>query len=144
MTRRGKREVERLVAAERAARIAGEMGGRWWRDLARSASTARTDGALDGLFRTSLATMRRATGADAVAVLLANDAGDELVARAASGLTEESTFDLGIGAGQGMAGQLMATRQPTIFDDLDAIEVVSPVLRDSGLRSIDRGPHPLR
>jgi GAF domain-containing protein len=129
-----------LVAAERAARIAGEMGGRWWRDLARSASTARTDGALDGLFRTSLATMRRATGADAVAVLLANDAGDELVARAASGLTEESTFDLGIGAGQGMAGQLMATRQPTIFDDLDAIEVVSPVLRDSGLRSIAAVP----
>ena len=144
MTRRGKREVERLVAAERAARIAGEMGGRWWRDLARSASTARTDGALDGLFRTALATMRRSTGADAVSVVLSNDAGDELVARAASGLTEESTLDLGIGAGQGMAGQVMATRRPTIFRDLDTIEIVSPVLRESGLRSVRGGAHPLR
>jgi GAF domain-containing protein len=140
MTRRGKREVERLVAAERAARVAGEMGGRWWRDLARSASTARTDRALDGLFRTALATMRRATGADAVSVLLANDAGDELVARAASGLTEETTLDLGIGAGQGMAGDVMATRRPTIFGDLATVEVVSPVLRESGLRSVAAVP----
>jgi GAF domain-containing protein len=140
MTRRGKREVERLVSAERAARIAGEMGGRWWRDLARSASTARTDGALDGLFRTALATMRRATGADAVAVLLANEVGDELVARAASGLRAETTFDLGIRTGQGMAGQVMASRQPTIFDDLATVEVVSPVLAESGLRSVAAVP----
>ncbi len=135
MTRRGSREVERLVAAERAARIAGEMGGRWWRDITESASTARTGGALDGLFRTALVTMKRAMGADAVSVLLANDAGDELVARASTGLSEETTFDLGIRPGQGMAGRIMTTRRSTILDDLSTIEIVSPVLRDSGLRS---------
>ncbi len=140
MTRRGSREVERLVAAERAARIAGEMGGRWWRDITESASTARTGGALDGLFRTALVTMRRAMGADAVSVLLANDAGDELVARASSGLSEETTFDLGIRPGQGLAGQVMTTRRSTILDDLSTFEIVSPVLRDSGLRSVAAVP----
>ncbi len=140
MTRRRNREVERLVTTERAARMAGEMGGRWWRDLARSASTARTDGALDGLFRTALATMREAMGADAVAVLLANDAGDELVARAASGLSEESTLDLRIRAGEGVAGTVLATRRSAVFDDLAAVDIVSPILRNSALRSIAAVP----
>ncbi len=140
MTRRGSREVERLVAAERAARIAGEMGGRWWRDITESASTARTGGALDGLFRTALVTMRRAMGADVVSVLLANDAGDELVARASSGLSEETTLDLGIRPGQGMAGRVMTSRRSTVFEDLSTIDIVSPVLRDSGLRSVAAVP----
>lgn len=140
MTRRRNREVERLIATERAARTAGEMGGRWWWDLARSASVARTGGALDGLFRTALATLRSTMGADAVAVLLADEAGEELVARAASGLSEETTLDLGIRSGQGVAGGVMASRQSVIVDDLATVEVVSPVLRDSGLRSIAAVP----
>ncbi len=140
MTRRENREVERLVAAERAARLAGEMGGRWWRELTESASTARTDGALDGLFRTALATMKEAMGADAVSLLLANESEDELVVRAASGLSEETTFDLGIGAGQGMAGQILTARRSILFDDISTIQVVSPVLRHSGLRSVAAVP----
>jgi serine/threonine-protein kinase RsbW len=35
-----------------------------------------------------------------------------------------------------MAGQVIARRQPLIVDDLSQIAVVSPVLRDSGLRSV--------
>ncbi len=66
MAGRGDRDVERLVAAERAARAAGESAVRWWRDIAGTADNARSDEALDDLFRTALITIRSALGADAV------------------------------------------------------------------------------
>ncbi len=69
-------------------------------------------------------------------MLQANDDGDELVARASSGLSEEVTLGLGIHKGEGMSGRVLATRQPLIVEDLSTIDVVSPVLRTSGLRSI--------
>ena len=136
MAARGDRDVERLVAAERATRAAGESATRWWRDIARTAGTARTDRALDDLFRTALVAIKTALGADAVSVLQANEAGDELVARASSGLSEEVTLGLGVRRGEGMSGRVLATRQPLIVDDLSRIDVVSPVLRTSGLRSV--------
>jgi GAF domain-containing protein len=133
---RGNRDVERLVAAERAARAASESAVRWWRDIAGTAESARTDQALDDLFRTALAAIKSALGADAVSVLQANEAGDELVARASSGLSEEITLGLGIRAGEGMSGRVLATKEPLVVDDLSSIAVVSPVLKNSGLRSI--------
>jgi GAF domain-containing protein len=133
---RGDRDVGRLVAAERAARAASESAVRWWRDIAGTAESARTDQALDDLFRTALATIKSALGADAVSVLQANEAGDELVARASSGLSEEITRGLGIRIGEGMSGRVLATREPLIVDDLSSIAVVSPVLKNSGLRSV--------
>jgi GAF domain-containing protein len=133
---RGDRDVERLVAAERAARAAEESAVRWWRDISGTAAVARTDEALDDLFRTALITIKSALGADAVSVLQANEAGDELVARASNGLSEEITRGLGIRIGEGMSGRVLSTRQPLVVDDLSTISVVSPVLRDSGLRSV--------
>ncbi len=136
MAGRVDRDVERLVAAERAARAAEESAVRWWRDIAGTAESARTDEALDDLFRTALITIKSALGADAVSVLQANEAGDELVARASSGLSEEITRGLGIRIGEGMSGRVLATRQPLVVDDLSTISVISPVLRDSGIRSV--------
>jgi GAF domain-containing protein len=137
---RGSREVERLVAAERAARIAGESAARWWREMAATAATARTDRALDELFHNSLVTIKNALDADVVSVLVANEAGDELVARASNGLSEQVTLDLAIRSGEGMAGQVLASRKPLIVDELSTIQVVSPALRDSGLRSVAAVP----
>ena len=117
-------------------RAAGESAARWWREIAGSAASARTDSALDDLFRTALVAIRDALGADAVSVLQANETGDELVARASSGLSEEVTLGLGIRRGEGMSGRVLASREPLIVDDLSTIEVVSPILRNSGLRSI--------
>jgi GAF domain-containing protein len=130
------REVERLVAAERAAKVAGQHVARWWREMAANAASARTDEALDDLFRGSLATIKEALDADAVSVLVANDAEDELVARASNGLSEEVTLGLAIHRGEGMAGRVLATRAPLFVEDLSEIQVVSPVLRNSGLRSV--------
>ena len=130
------RDVEQLVAAERAMRLAGEEAAAWWQEMAVSAASARTDGALDALYRTALATIRAALGADVVSVLVANEAGDELVARASNGLPEEITLGLRIRAGEGISGQVMASRRPLVVDDLSTINGVSPSLRQSGVRSV--------
>lgn len=140
MIGRSSREVERLVAAERAARVAGESAARWWRDLTQAAATARTDRALDDIFRSSLGTLKEALDADVVSVLIANDAADELVARASNGLSEEITLDLAIRSGEGMAGRVLASGRPLLVEDLSTINVVSPVLRNSGMRSIAAVP----
>ncbi len=132
--------MAQLLAAEHAARVAGESGARWWRELSATSASARTERALDGLLRDSLATMKSALNADAVSVLVANEAGDELVARASNGLSEEVTLGLGIRIGEGMSGRVMQARKPLLVEDLAQIEVVSPVLRHSGLRSVAAVP----
>lgn len=132
----GREEVEILLEADRAAQIAGESVAQWWRGLVDAAESAVTNASLDELFRSALESMRRGLAADAIAILLADESEGELIARAASGLSEEVTLGLGIRSGEGMAGQVIARRQPLIVDDLSQIVVVSPVLRDSGLRSV--------
>jgi serine/threonine-protein kinase RsbW len=129
-------EVQRLVAAERAARIAGESAAQWWRQLTAAADSAVTPESLDSLFREALVTVRDALEADSVALLLADASENELVARASAGLSEEVTIGVKIHSGEGMAGRVMASRQPLIVPDLSKIHVVSPVLRESGLRSV--------
>ena len=140
MPRRTRSDVERLVAAERAARVAGRSAAEWWREITRSAASARTDRALDDLFRKALATIRDALDADAVSVLVANEAADQLVARASIGLNEEVTVDLAIHKGEGLAGRVLDSGDPLIVHDLTKFDVVSPVLRNSGLRSVAAVP----
>jgi serine/threonine-protein kinase RsbW len=91
---------------------------------------------LDLLYRDILVAIKDVLGADEVSLLLANEAEDELIARASIGLGEDETVDLRIPAGQGMAGQVLATRQPLIINDLSQITLVSPVLQERGLRSV--------
>lgn len=129
-------EVEGLVAADRAARIAGESVARWWRALGSAADTAVTRESLDNVLRDALLAMRRRLRADAMAILLADDDGGELVARAASGLSEEVNLALGIRAGQGITGRVMVNRQPVLVDDLAHVDVALPTLAQSGIRSI--------
>ncbi|HEY3941436.1 MAG TPA: SpoIIE family protein phosphatase [Acidimicrobiales bacterium] len=129
-------EIERLLATERAAELAGDTAAQWWQEIAASAAMARSEGALNALFRRALMTLKDMLGADALAVLVANDSGDELLARAATGLSEEMSLGLGIRAGQGMAGTVIATRAPLIVDDLSQIEVATDALRNSGLSSV--------
>jgi GAF domain-containing protein len=129
-------DVDELLAAERAAGAAGEPFARWWQGLTAAAENTLTSQSLDALLREAMVAMKDALEVDTVALLLANESGDELVARAATGLSEELSLDLGIRAGEGMAGLVLASRQPLVVEDLATIRVVSPVLRDSGLQSV--------
>ncbi len=129
-------DIERLVAAERAALLAGEAAARWWTQLITAADSVMTSQSLDDLFRESLVSVRDALGADSVALLVANETGDELLARVASGLNEEVTVGVRIRAGEGVSGRVMATRRPLVVDDLSRVELATPILRESGMQSI--------
>jgi anti-sigma regulatory factor (Ser/Thr protein kinase)/putative methionine-R-sulfoxide reductase with GAF domain len=75
-------------------------------------------------------------GADTAAVLLLDDSGSQLVATAARGLEEEVYQGLRIPLGRGFAGRVAAERRPVTIDDLDKADVLNPVLREKGLRSL--------
>ncbi len=140
--------IQELLAIEKAATEVVEPVAHMWRELAATADRAVTFPSLDAVLRNALSTIGRLLSVHSVAILLANEAGDELVVRAAIGLSEELSVSLGIRAGEGMAGKVLKARRPLVVDDLSAIHVVNPVLRGSGLRSVAAVPmlsegHPL-
>src|SRR4051812_49548637 len=59
-------------------------------------------------------------GADTAAVLLTDESGRELFARAARGLEEEVRQGVRIPIGSGFAGRIAAERRPIILDRIDA------------------------
>ncbi len=140
MPRPRRLDIERLAAAQLAAKLAGASAGRWWKALSRTANSTTSGESLDSLFKEAIESLKVALEVDAVAVLVADDAGRELVARVATGLGEETTLSLGIQAGQGVAGWVLGNRRPLIVADLSKVEVASPGLGGSGLRSIAAVP----
>jgi len=75
---------------------------------------------------------------DTAAVLLMEDDGRTLVARAAKGLEEEVEQRFRLPVGRGFAGRVAFTREPATIADLDItpVEVVNPLLREKGVRSL--------
>jgi len=91
---------------------------------------------LDELLAELLTRVRDALEADTCAVLLLDESGTELVARAAKGLEEEVGQRVRIPVGRGFAGRVFAERRPVIIPDVDHAEVVNPLLREKGLKSL--------
>ncbi len=75
---------------------------------------------------------------DTAAVLLVEDDGRTLAARAAKGLEEEVERGFRLPIGRGFAGRVAATRQPVVIEDLErsTVEVINPLLRERGIRSL--------
>jgi GAF domain-containing protein/anti-sigma regulatory factor (Ser/Thr protein kinase) len=87
--------------------------------------------------------LRRVSGVlstDTAAVLLLDEAEGELVARAAKGLEEEVTEGVRIPVGRGFAGRIAAERRTITIPDVDHAEVLNPILREKGLRSLLGAP----
>jgi len=91
---------------------------------------------LDELLDELLTRVRDALDADTCAVLLLDDTGTELVARAAKGLEEEVERGVRIPVGKGFAGRVAAEVAPVQIEDLDRADVVNPILREKGIRSM--------
>src|SRR3954453_7209245 len=94
---------------------------------------AVTDAALahlevDELLRVLLPRIRDILGADTCAVLLLDEESNELVARAAAGIEAEGDTGVRIRVGGGFAGRFAATKRPVVLDDIDAAEVLNPIL----------------
>ena len=126
-------EHARLFAAEREARMRLER------------LEAVTDAALgylelDELLAELLARTRELLETDTAAVLLLDETGRELVARAAVGLEEEVAQSIRIPVGEGFAGRIAAERRPMVLDDVDHADVLSPILREKGVKSLLGAP----
>ena len=91
---------------------------------------------LDELLQELLLRIREALRADTAAFLLVDETGDELVARAAKGIEEEVERGVRIPMGQGFAGRIAAERRPVILDDVDHADVLNPILREKGIKSM--------
>jgi signal transduction histidine kinase len=91
---------------------------------------------LDDLFAVLLPRIRDILEADTCAVLLVDEAAKELVARAAVGIEEEVERGVRIPVGGGFAGRIAAERQPVILADVDHADVLNPILREKGIKSM--------
>jgi signal transduction histidine kinase len=91
---------------------------------------------LDALLPTLLLRTREALGVDTCAVLLLDPLTNELVARAAVGIEEEVEQGVRIPVGRGFAGRVAADRRPVILDDVDHADVLNPILREKGIKSM--------
>ncbi|WP_341526304.1 acyltransferase family protein [Nostoc sp. UHCC 0302] len=81
---------------------------------------------------------------DTVTLLLPVIDQQNLTVYATIGLEEEIVQQIHIPVGQGFAGHIAASMQPMIVDNLSMLEVVSPILRDKGLRSLLGIPLPIK
>jgi signal transduction histidine kinase len=90
----------------------------------------------DALLDELLTRVRDILEADTCAVLLLDGSGTELVARAAKGLEEEVDRGVRIPVGKGFAGKVAAERRPIVIDDVDHADLLNPVLRERGVKSL--------
>jgi anti-sigma regulatory factor (Ser/Thr protein kinase)/putative methionine-R-sulfoxide reductase with GAF domain len=74
--------------------------------------------------------------ADTAAILLLEDDGRTLVARAAKGLEEEVTRQVRIPVGRGFAGRIARERRPIRIADIEHADVFNPLLKEKGLTSL--------
>jgi serine phosphatase RsbU (regulator of sigma subunit)/anti-sigma regulatory factor (Ser/Thr protein kinase) len=75
-------------------------------------------------------------GTDTAAILLIDDSGKVLVARAAKGIEEEVEQGVRIPVGRGFAGRIAAERRAITIDDVDHADILNPILRERGIRSL--------
>ena len=122
-------EHARLFAAERRARQRLERV-----QLVTDAALALLD--LEELLWELLRRIRQILSTDTSAILLLDEANNELVARAAVGIEEEVEQGVRIPVGRGFAGRIAAERRPVILPDVDHADIYNPILREKGIKSM--------
>src|SRR2546421_7750840 len=91
---------------------------------------------LDELLQELLDRVQEALAVDTIAILLFDQAAQQLVARAARGIEEEVERGVRIPIGQGFAGRIAAERVAIFIADVDHADVLNPILRRKGIRSL--------
>jgi GAF domain-containing protein/anti-sigma regulatory factor (Ser/Thr protein kinase) len=127
----------RLYEAEREARKAAERHADELVQLQAITDVALGRMSLDeDVLAEMLERVREVLAADTAAILLMSAEGDELVARAARGLEEEVERGVRIPLGRGFAGRIAEQVEPVVLDDVREADVVNPLLREKGIRSM--------
>jgi signal transduction histidine kinase len=122
-------EHARLFEAERHARQRLEQV-----QAVTDAALAHLD--LDELLGELLDRIRAILGADTAAILLLDAERGELAARAAVGIEEEVEQGVRIPLGAGFAGRIAAERRPLFLPDVEHADVLNPLLREKGIKSL--------
>jgi serine phosphatase RsbU (regulator of sigma subunit)/anti-sigma regulatory factor (Ser/Thr protein kinase) len=91
---------------------------------------------LDDLLDELLDRVTKIMGVDTAAILLLDTDRKMLVATAAKGLEEEVRRGIRIPIGRGFAGRVAAERRPVVIDDVSQADILNPVLRERGIRSL--------
>ena len=91
---------------------------------------------LEALLEELLDRTRETLAVDTVTVLLVDAPRRRLIARAARGLEREVELGVTIPLGDGFAGRVAAEHVPIFIADLDRADVINPILRQAGLRSL--------
>jgi serine phosphatase RsbU (regulator of sigma subunit)/anti-sigma regulatory factor (Ser/Thr protein kinase) len=91
---------------------------------------------LEQMLSELLERIRAGLEADTAAVLLLDEERNVLVARAARGLEEEVRQGVQVPVARGFAGRVAAHARPVVIEDLSRAEVVNPILRQKGIRSL--------
>jgi serine phosphatase RsbU (regulator of sigma subunit)/anti-sigma regulatory factor (Ser/Thr protein kinase) len=91
---------------------------------------------LDELLRELLLRMTEILQSDTAAFLMLDETTNELVATAAKGIEEEVEAGVRIPVGHGFAGRIAAQRRPVTIEDVDDADILNPILREKGIRSL--------
>ncbi len=105
-------------------------------ELQRVTDVALSHLALDDLLSELLDRIREILHADTAAILLMDEAAGMVRARAAKGIEEEVEQGVRIPLGKGFAGRIAAERRAVIIDDVDHADILNPILRQKGIRSL--------
>jgi phosphoserine phosphatase RsbU/P len=102
---------------------------------------AVTDAALSqldaaALYPELLERVRGFLDTDMAAIMLLDVEAQELVTVAAIGLEAEVEQGFRLGLGTGFTGRVAAERTPIIIDHVDSTTVASPILRDTGIKTL--------
>jgi len=125
-----------LLAGEREARVEQEVALARLRSILSITETALGSLKLDELLSALLEKIEQELVVDTVAVLLMDPTGTTLVARAARGIEEEVERGVRIPVGSGFAGRIAADRRAIVLDDVAHADVLNPILREKGIRSL--------
>jgi transcriptional regulator with GAF, ATPase, and Fis domain len=98
--------------------------------------TLPPDLVLKNLLHALLDCIRQVMNVDTITILLPTQSEQQLAVCVTIGLEEEIAQGIRIPFGRGFAGCIAASGEQMIVDDLSTVEVVSPILRNKGIRSM--------
>ena len=126
----------RLFESEREARARAEAAAERLTGLQAVTESALAYLDLADLLRVLLERTVELLHTDTAAILLVNDTGDALVARAAKGLEEEVERGFSLPIGAGFAGRVANERRPVVLPEVKPGLVVNPLMFEKGVKSL--------
>ena len=106
------------------------------RELQRISDAALASLSMPELLNELLDRIATILSSDTAAFLLLDEVAGDLVAQAAKGIEEEVEQGVRIPVGRGFAGRIAAERQPVAIEDVDHADILNPILREKGIRSL--------